>query len=195
MASVHDVAAFIVRELGPTTAMKLEKLVYYAQAWSLAWDGAPMFSEPVEAWTNGPIVRELFDRHRGMKRVNFWEGDPGALTDLQAATAREVVRFYGDRDAEWLSDLTHREPPWRDARPGVPDGRPSRAVIANDAMRAYYGSIACERRTLSDAYGRGLELMLSMAPDEFDSLTDPTNVSSDEVVAWLEGRATLPGDA
>ena len=30
--SVHDVAAYILEKQGPMTAMKLEKLVYYAQA-------------------------------------------------------------------------------------------------------------------------------------------------------------------
>ncbi len=33
MATAHDVAAAVLHELGPMTAMKLEKLVYYCQGW------------------------------------------------------------------------------------------------------------------------------------------------------------------
>ena len=61
MVSAHDVAAYILRKQGPLSAMKLQKLVYYAQAWSTVWDDQPLFSEAVEAWANGPVVRELYD--------------------------------------------------------------------------------------------------------------------------------------
>ncbi|WP_307850044.1 MULTISPECIES: type II toxin-antitoxin system antitoxin SocA domain-containing protein [unclassified Saccharopolyspora] len=41
------------------TAMKLQKLVYYSQAWHLVWDERPLFDEPVQAWANGPVVPDL----------------------------------------------------------------------------------------------------------------------------------------
>src|SRR5689334_5878093 len=59
-ASVHDTAAFILKVHGPVSAMKLEKLVYYCQAWSLVWDERPMFSERIEAWANGPVCPDLY---------------------------------------------------------------------------------------------------------------------------------------
>jgi hypothetical protein len=51
--SAHDVAAYILKQTGEITAMKLQKLVYYSQAWSLVWDEEPLFSERVEAWRMG----------------------------------------------------------------------------------------------------------------------------------------------
>ena len=45
-----DVAAYILQEQGPTPALKLQKLVYYSQAWSLVWDDKPLFEEEIEAW-------------------------------------------------------------------------------------------------------------------------------------------------
>ena len=57
--SVFDVAAYILDKLGPISTIKLQKLVYYCQAWSLVWDEEPLFSERIEAWVNGPVVREL----------------------------------------------------------------------------------------------------------------------------------------
>ena len=38
MATIFDVASYILSKQGPMTTMKLEKLCYYAQAWSLVWD-------------------------------------------------------------------------------------------------------------------------------------------------------------
>ena len=37
MASVYDVAAYILEKQGAMTTWKLQKLVYYSQAWSLVW--------------------------------------------------------------------------------------------------------------------------------------------------------------
>ena len=70
--SAHDVAAFILKESGPMTAMKLQKLVYYCQAWSLVWDEKPLFKEKIEAWANGPVVRALYEKHRGKFKVSSW---------------------------------------------------------------------------------------------------------------------------
>ena len=42
------------------TLRKLQKLVYYCQAWSLVWDGVPLFKEDIVACPHrGPIVPEL----------------------------------------------------------------------------------------------------------------------------------------
>ena len=142
MASVHDVAAYIVAIQGSLTAMKLQKLVYYAQAWSLVWEERPLFSERIEAWANGPVVRELYDQHRGQFEVRDWPGgNPGNLCASDRATIDDVLRFYGDKPAQWLSELTHREQPWLEARSGAPEGSRSTAVITPEAMRAYYGSL------------------------------------------------------
>lgn len=64
MARVHDITAYILKQLGPTSAMKLEKLVYYSQAWSLVWDSKPLFLARIEAWASGPVVPELYRHDR-----------------------------------------------------------------------------------------------------------------------------------
>ncbi len=67
--SVFDVAAYILNKQpkkNPITAWKLQKLVYYCQAWSLVWDEQPLFKEKIVAWANGPVVKELYEQHKGM---------------------------------------------------------------------------------------------------------------------------------
>jgi uncharacterized phage-associated protein len=141
MASAHDVAAYILRKLGPMTAMKLQKLVYYCQAWSLVWDDKPLFQEEVQAWANGPVVRELYDRHKGQYNVLSWDGDPSLLTRDERETIDGVLAFYGDKTSHWLSDLTHREPPWLEAREGLSPGERGENVISHASMMEYYSSL------------------------------------------------------
>lgn len=56
--SVHTVARH-VRKGRRLSLRKLELLLYYAQAWSLAWDRRPLFRARIVAAANGPRIPEL----------------------------------------------------------------------------------------------------------------------------------------
>lgn len=124
---------------------KLQKLVYYSQAWSLVWDDAPdapLFEEPIEAWANGPVVRALYDLHRGEYTVEKWpQGRISNLRGRQRETIDAVLRFYGRHTGHWLSELTHMEPPWRDAREGLGPRERGEAEITRAAMAEYYSAL------------------------------------------------------
>lgn len=142
MARVHDVAAYIISKLRPIDAMKLQKLLYYSQAWSLVWDSRPLFLNKVEAWANGPVVRDVFKTYQGKYTISqALLGDKKALNDDERGTVDAVLRFYGEKSGFFLSELTHQEPPWRDARKGIAPGEPSDREITKAAMRDYYGSL------------------------------------------------------
>jgi len=143
MPTVHDVAAAILESHGaPMTAMKLQKLTYYAKAWHAVWDDEELFPEQFEAWRNGPVCRALYDRHRGRFTVSDWRGgDPSALTDSQRETVDAIVGSYGPMSAQQLSELTHREDPWRDARAGLGDMERSAREIDLASMVEFYGAL------------------------------------------------------
>src|SRR5690606_2363190 len=110
-----------------------------SQAWSLVWDEAPLFGERIQAWANGPVAPDLYDRHRGRFMLERWDGDADALDKDQRETVDAVLEHYGDQNPQWLSDLSHREDPWRDAREGIPDGERGNVEITHAAMAEYYG--------------------------------------------------------
>lgn len=143
MATVFDVAAYILKSQGTMTAMKLQKLIYYSQAWSLVWDEAPLFDTRIEAWANGPVAPSLYAWHRG--RFNVGPGDctgnPDALTPAQRESIDAVLGAYGDKTSQWLSDLTHSEDPWVNARRGLGPGERGSSEITHAAMFEYYGSL------------------------------------------------------
>lgn len=142
---VFDVAAYILERIGTMTTMKLQKLVYYSQAWSLVWDEEPLFEENIEAWANGPVVRELFDYHRGMYEIlSMPIGNPRLLNEVQQETVDAVLEYYGNKSAQWLIELTHMEDPWIQARKGLPPLERGNRVIPLDTMADYYSSLAVE---------------------------------------------------
>lgn len=141
--NVLNVARYIIEKCGPMTTMKLQKLTYYCQAWSLAWDGEPLFEEDFQAWANGPVCFELYQHHRGFFRVDtdFLKDKHFAdFTQDQIDTIEAVLRDYGDSSAMELSNMTHQERPWKEARIGISDGERSTEVVDKEIMQEFYAS-------------------------------------------------------
>lgn len=148
IVSVHDVADFFIikvdREAGDDiTHLKLQKLIYYAQAWHLAMQGRPLFGNRIEAWAHGPVCREVYSRFRhyswnpipaGAAPSHLEELDEGIRDFLE-----EVWEVYGQYSAAKLEHMTHEEAPWLAARAGAAPGSPGQEPISEDLMRDHYG--------------------------------------------------------
>jgi uncharacterized phage-associated protein len=143
--TVFDVAKYILQKKGSLSAMRLQKLIYYSQAWSLVWDDTPLFDSIIEAWANGPVCRELFEKHRGCYLVSLEgisEYATGCLTETQMETIDAILTAYGDKSAQWLSDQTHSETPWQMARVGMSDTERGDKEITLESMMEYYSSLS-----------------------------------------------------
>ncbi len=108
-----------VRDLTP---MKLQKLVYFAQGWSLALAGKPLFNDPIEAWQFGPVVKTLYRRLKRYGRSSIKDylrpenSDPlmlEAKAEGERKIVEEVWRVYKNYSGCALVTLTHNEgTPW-----------------------------------------------------------------------------------
>ena len=147
--TVHDVARYILEWFASAgesevTSWKLQKLVYYCQAWSLVWDEEPIFSEEIQAWADGPVCPALYQEHKGKFRLapEDIRGNPENLSPSQKATIDAVLDYYGDKTGRYLSDLTHMERPWLEARAGLNPGERGEVVIELNDMVDYYGGLS-----------------------------------------------------
>lgn len=144
MATVFDVAKYILHTMGSMSTWKLQKLCYYSQAWHLAWTEQPIFQEEFEAWANGPVCPELFREHKGLFSVSendIKEGDCNNLTDDEKESIDIVLDGYGSWEPYNLREQTHAEKPWLQARGDLPDGAYCSNKISKDSMGEYYGSL------------------------------------------------------
>jgi uncharacterized phage-associated protein len=118
MATIYDVAAYILGQHGPMTAMKLQKLCYYTYGYHLAWEERRMFPERFEAWANGPVSPELYTLHRGKFQLEAGEiaGDCNQLDDGERESVDLVLEGLGGYSAHQLSMMSHSEAPWAKAR-------------------------------------------------------------------------------
>jgi uncharacterized phage-associated protein len=147
MANVFNVAKYILEQRGSMTTMKLQKLLYYCQAWHLVRADEPLFTDEIQAWAAGPVVRSVFAQHRGRytisaSDVGSADADSGKLRDEEKQTIRKVLDRYGDMTAAQLSDLSHSERPWIEARTGLGPTDRGEAVISPTVMADYYTALA-----------------------------------------------------
>jgi uncharacterized phage-associated protein len=138
-----ETARYIIRfahEHGdPVSNLKLQKLLYYAQAWHLAINDEPLFQERLEAWVHGPVVPPVY----GTFKKWTWQTIPLEVTVPELSKGQrehldEVMDVYGSLTALYLEKLTHQEDPWRKARAGLPPDASSNATISHEDMRTYY---------------------------------------------------------
>jgi uncharacterized phage-associated protein len=125
------------------TNKKLQKLLYYAQAWSLVLDGKLMFKEDLEAWIHGPVVPKVYHHY---KKFGFGPiSDDSKIESTAVAPHQkildEVWKVYGRYDSDYLELLTHSEDPWMFARNELDANKASQAVISTDLMLSFYSSM------------------------------------------------------
>ena len=122
------------------THLKLQKLVYYAQAWYLANFNKPLFQEDLEAWAHGPVAPSLWQKYKDRR----WDALPPpeeapAFSDDLNAYLQAVMDNYGKFGAKFLEDMTHKEDPWKKTRGDLaPHARCSKP-IPKALMRDFYG--------------------------------------------------------
>jgi uncharacterized phage-associated protein len=139
--NVLDVSAYILSKIGPITTMKLQKLIYYCQAWSLVWDDTPMFEDKIEAWTNGPVCPSLYNAHKGEYLITKINGSIKKLNKTQIETVDKILDTYGVKNSKWLIDLTHLEDPWINSRKGLVSTERGNTEITLACMAEYYSSL------------------------------------------------------
>ncbi|MFJ6540549.1 Panacea domain-containing protein [Streptomyces sp. NPDC091385] len=142
---VQDVAAYILAKEGPMSAMKLQKLCYFAYGYHLAWEDRQLFPERFEAWANGPVVWELYDQHRGRYQLDRDDihGDPSALDDGERDSVNVVLENFRAYSAHELSAMSHQPGPWLDARSraGVTDLQRSNEELRDEEIADYFGAL------------------------------------------------------
>lgn len=141
-----DVARYLIALAGGEeeqellTPMRLQKLLYYSQGWSLALRNAPLFSDRIEAWAHGPVVDAVYQQFKnvGGGTIPTDHGSDDHLTEEEKSHIQSVWKTYRGYSAIALSDMTHDEPPWRDTRVGLSREARSNREITVDALRSYF---------------------------------------------------------
>lgn len=127
------------------TNKKLQKLLYYTQAWNLVLHDETMFSDKFEAWIHGPAIPTVYGKYKKYGFMNITQ-EPDedlikALSSNDKLLIDAVWEVYGKYDGDYLELLSHNEAPWQKARANSDPFKPSKNVISEDDMKAFYGKL------------------------------------------------------
>ncbi|MBS4034384.1 MAG: DUF4065 domain-containing protein [Ignavibacterium sp.] len=145
--NIADFFIYYANEFGDLlTNLKIQKLVYYSQAWYLALYDKPLFSEDFEAWVHGPVLPTLYQRFKkfGYQPINEKIEKPNLLQEVEAHL-KEIYHVFNKFNSYELELMTHREKPWQIARGNLPSLIPSSNKINKEEMRDFYKSVANEK--------------------------------------------------
>lgn len=148
-----DLSFYLLDRLGQLNQLKIQKLLYYIQAWHLVFLDEPLFEEDFQAWLHGPVLKSVWNEiknyskltnevvlkpeHEGkyIKKIN-------EILDIeQLEVIEDVLKEYGDKSSYHLECLTHSEAPWINARKNVPPNEGSSNKITKPSIKKYYKSL------------------------------------------------------
>jgi len=145
----QDLANYILATTGTMNHLKLQKLIYYVEAYHLAYFEESLIDDDFEAWLHGPVSRKIWDYYKD--RANIYDhlsvvGDPETvkkvflrtITEDQEELINEVLAEYGKESAYGLECMTHEEPPWQKAREGYSPDSKCEEIIQKSLMKKYY---------------------------------------------------------
>lgn len=140
--------------------LKLQKLLYYQQAWHLVYFGKDntLFAETPHAWVNGPVYPDIYHEYKDkvpgmcdhLKITDFIPNNIDAMTEIKRLVSKmeltndevelseRVIMLYGSKTQNQLIFLTHSEKPWSEQRKGLAPYEYSDKEISIATMYNYY---------------------------------------------------------
>ena len=151
MNNVYDVVNFFLSK-SSMSPKKLQKLLYYAYAWSLALlNDDPsdlsnrLFDSPIEAWVHGPVIPEVYFEYKpyGWDNIpqihNF---DSSVFSEETLNILEQVWNVYGTLTGNQLEAISHKEEPWLKARKDIPAYAASTNKLSDSVIFEYFNQQA-----------------------------------------------------
>lgn len=118
---------------------KLQKLLYYSQAWSLVFRNCRLFTNNIVAWLHGPVIEDIYHQYKSFGYlpidIDLKDFKENSINDKAKELIDSVLEVYGKLDADYLEMRTHIEEPWIEAR------KSKNEIITNNMMKTYYKQV------------------------------------------------------
>ncbi len=115
------------------TNLKLQKILYFAQAYYLTKFKKPLFKNVIEAWEYGPVITSVYNGYKKHKNKPIIIGkEETIIEEKDKAFLREVWNIFGDYSASKLINIVHSHTPWKKAY------KSSSKKISNKSISDYY---------------------------------------------------------
>lgn len=143
-SKINTVIQYLLYQCEDITPLALQKALYYIQGFYFAFYRAFLFPEDCQAWTHGPVYRDIYFRYRDYrfdpieKTTTF---DTSVFSASEKAICDSVINNICCYSGKILERFTHNEAPWLTTRGNLPDSAPSDRIIEKSVIGAYFDAV------------------------------------------------------
>lgn len=143
-SKINTVIQYLLYQCEDITPLALQKALYYIQGFHFAFYRTFLFPEDCQAWTHGPVYRDIYFRYRDYrfdpieKATTF---DTSVFSASEKAICDSVINNLCCYSGKILERFTHNEAPWLTTRGDLPDSAPSDRIIEKSVIGAYFDAV------------------------------------------------------
>jgi uncharacterized phage-associated protein len=119
--------------------LKLQKVLYFAQAAHLALEGDELFTDEIYAWNYGPVIKDVYHAYKDNESTAIdvpKHNDYKAFDEKTVTFLDSIWGLFGKYSAAKLVDMTHAHDPWKNVFDGSKDN-----IITKPSIKKYYQNI------------------------------------------------------
>ena len=143
-SKINTVIQYLLYQCEDITPLALQKALYYIQGFHFAFYRTFLFPEDCQAWTHGPVYRDIYFRYRDYrfdpieKTTTF---DTSVFSASEKAICDSVINNLCCYSGKILERFTHNEAPWLTTRGDLPDSAPSDRIIEKSVIGTYFDAV------------------------------------------------------
>lgn len=138
-SKIYAVASYLLRQKVDITPLVLQKALYYSQGFFYAFHHMFLFPDDAQAWVHGPVYKDIYHAYQ-KDQEQFFRYVP-KLTKEEQEILDVILRYICCYKGEVLTQLTHLEQPWLQARKDLSRNTKTDRVIKKDKIAAYFETI------------------------------------------------------
>lgn len=137
------VANWLIKKIAESgdlvTNLKIQKLLYYSEAWSQVINDKELIDGEFQAWTHGPAVPEVYHKFKSSGSNPLPIPDEFIkLSPDEENILNQVLDSYGQLPEKTLENMIHSEDPWVHARDGYDPEEYCEKIIKKEEIKSYF---------------------------------------------------------
>ncbi|MFW3589166.1 type II toxin-antitoxin system antitoxin SocA domain-containing protein [Vagococcus fluvialis] len=142
--NISLVTYYILSKEYEITPLALQKLLYYINAFNLAFNNKAVYDMSPEAWVHGPVFRDVYFKFKNYQYnvIDDVKKDVDSLLEQDTIKLIDaVLDSFGLYSPKVLENMTHLEDPWNEARGDCHEDEHCRTLISEETTKKYFKGI------------------------------------------------------
>lgn len=142
---IETIVEYIISATNEVTPLALQKILYYAQGFYIAFFKKILFKDDCQAWIHGPVYVNIYEKYKSFKSanilININDNIKEKIEDEKKEILDVIIKYFGYYNGKALEKMTHYETPWINARKGLLPTENSNNIINKNDIEEYFEKV------------------------------------------------------